>query len=97
MLWRADGEAAGFLLVFAKDAADVAEVVAARRKKLSPGAVFWVGLPPNKTSRRYSSDINRDILWKLMTPLGFRPARNVAIDEDWSALRFVRERESAEQ
>jgi len=30
-----------------------------------------------------------DALWLLVEPMGFRPNRNVAIDEDWSALRLV--------
>ncbi len=57
------------------------------KSRISPGTVFWVAFP-KKTSPMYASDINRDILWKLMEPEGFTPNRNVAIDEDWSALRF---------
>lgn len=32
----------------------------------------------------------RDSLWKLVEPLGLQPNRQVAIDDDWSALRFKR-------
>ncbi len=84
------GEPADFLLVFARDAAEVASVVSPASGNLAPGAVFWVAFP-KQSSARYASDINRDKLWPLMAELGFRPNRNVAVDEDWSALRFAAE------
>lgn len=84
----ADGAAVPFLLVFAASEAEVKARIPPLAPHVGPGTVFWVAFP-KKTSPRYSSDINRDILWKLMEPLGFRPNRNVAIDDDWSALRFA--------
>lgn len=85
---KAEGDKAGFLLVFAPDAAAVAALVAPLSGRLPPDSIFWVAFP-KQSSKAYASDINRDKLWKLMTPLGFRPNRNVALDEDWSALRFA--------
>ncbi|TXT46214.1 MAG: hypothetical protein FD137_1313, partial [Spirochaetes bacterium] len=70
-----------FLLVFAASEAEVKERIPSIASRVGPGTVFWVAFP-KKTSPNYNSDINRDILWKLMEPLGFRPNRNVAIDED---------------
>ena len=84
--------AASFLLVFARSAAEVASIVAPATGRLAPDAVFWVAFP-KQTSRRYASDINRDKLWPLLAEMGFAPCRNVAIDEDWSALRFSRIKE----
>jgi len=43
---------------------------------------------PKGTSRRYKTNINRDRGWETVTGTGFRPVSQVAIDEDWSALRF---------
>lgn len=83
-----DGAAVPFLLVFAASEAEVKARIPPLAPHVGPGTVFWVAFP-KKTSPRYSSDINRDILWKLMEPLGFRPNRNMAIDDDWSALRFA--------
>lgn len=37
------------------------------------------------------TDLNRDILWNLVEPAGWRPVRMVALDETWSAMRFRRE------
>ncbi len=84
--------AVSFLLIFARSAAEVASIVAPAVDRLSPEAVFWVAFP-KQASRRYASDINRDKLWPLLAAMGFAPCRNIAIDEDWSALRFSRIRE----
>lgn len=84
--------AASFLLVFARSATEVASIVAPAIERLAPDAVFWVAFP-KQTSKRYASDINRDKLWPLLAAMGFGPCRNVAVDEDWSALRFSRIKE----
>ena len=38
----------------------------------------------------YKCDFNRDNGWTRLGELGFEPVRQVAIDDDWSALRFRR-------
>jgi hypothetical protein len=43
---------------------------------------------PKKTSKKYTSSINRDSGWEGISDLDFEPVMQVAIDEDWSALRF---------
>jgi hypothetical protein len=45
---------------------------------------------PKGTSKKYKSEINRDHGWQVLGDLGFEPVRSVAIDEDWSGLRFRR-------
>jgi hypothetical protein len=82
-------KAPSFLLVFADSVRAFEAAVKPAVAKTSPSTVLWIAFP-KKTSERYNSDLNRDVVWKLMKPLGFSPARNVAIDGDWSALRFVR-------
>lgn len=42
------------------------------------------------TSRRYTCEFNRDTGWAALHKAGFDTVRQVAIDEDWSALRFRR-------
>ena len=82
-------EEAGFILAFVirkVDLDDLAGKVAAR----APGdAVVWFAYPKG-TSRKYHCDFNRDTGWDALSAAGFRPVRQVAIDEDWSALRFRR-------
>ena len=51
--------------------------------------ILWFAYP-KASSRRYACDFNRDSGWDVLRGLGFDSVRQVAIDEDWSALRFRR-------
>ncbi len=50
---------------------------------------MWIAYPKG-TSKRYACEFNRDTGWRALGRLGFEPVRQIAIDEDWSALRFRR-------
>jgi len=52
-------------------------------------AILWMAYPKG-TSRRYKCEFNRDNGWNVLGRAGFEGVRQVAIDEDWSALRFRR-------
>jgi hypothetical protein len=52
-------------------------------------AVIWFAYPKG-TSKRYTCEFNRDSGWRVIVDAGFESVRMVAIDEDWSALRFRR-------
>jgi hypothetical protein len=52
-------------------------------------AVIWFAYPKG-SSKRYSCEFNRDSGWSVIRAAGFESVRMVAIDEDWSALRFRR-------
>jgi hypothetical protein len=52
-------------------------------------ATLWFAYPKG-TSKRYSCEFNRDTGWSVLRAAGFDSVRAVAIDEDWSALRFRR-------
>jgi hypothetical protein len=52
-------------------------------------AVLWV-VYPKGTSKKYKCEFNRDSGWPTLASAGFEPVRMVAVDEDWSALRFRR-------
>ncbi len=56
---------------------------------LKTGRLAWAAYP--KGSSKVPTDLNRDILWKLVEPTGLHPVRMVALDETWSAMRFRRE------
>lgn len=44
---------------------------------------------PKKSSKVYKgSDCSRETVMYMLSDEGFEPVRQVAIDEDWSALRF---------
>lgn len=79
-----------FALAFATRKAEVDEF-ATQIAKASRGsdAVVWIAYPKG-TSRNYRCEFNRDTGWDMLGAHGFEPVRQVAIDEDWSALRFRR-------
>jgi hypothetical protein len=69
-----------------------AELDAASRtlaKACTGDAILWM-VYPKKSSKRYRCEFNRDSGWSVLGSAGFEPVRMVAIDEDWSALRFRR-------
>jgi hypothetical protein len=45
---------------------------------------------PKGTSKTLKSEVNRDSGWDVLRSAGFDTVRLVAIDADWSALRFRR-------
>ena len=69
-----------------------AELDAASRKLAAActgDAVLWM-VYPKGTSKKYKCEFNRDSGWPVLGAAGFEPVRMVAIDADWSALRFRR-------
>lgn len=78
-----------FALLFAIRQDEV-DQYAERIAALSTGDdIIWVAYPKG-SSKRYKCEFNRDNGWAKFGEAGFEPVRMVAIDEDWSALRFRR-------
>ena len=84
-----DGGEVGFSLAFVTEQARLDEVAKAVAARASGDAVVWIAYP-KKSSKRYKCDFNRDSGWEALGKEGFEGVRMVAIDEDWSALRFRR-------
>lgn len=76
-----------FMIAFTPGSSDVEELGPACIHNLSDDGKLWMAYP-KRSSRRYKTDINRDRGWEIVTETGFRPVSQVAIDDDWSALRF---------
>ena len=64
----------------------LAQQIAARAKG---DAIVWFAYPKG-TSKKYKCDFNRDTGWAALKAAGFDTVRSIAIDEDWTALRFRR-------
>ena len=82
-------DAIDFSLAFVTTQQQVNTLAQAISKRAKGDAVVWFAYPKG-TSKRYKSEINRDTGWQALGQAGFEPVRAVAIDEDWSALRFRR-------
>jgi hypothetical protein len=81
-----------FVLVFVKSCADLNRLARRAVACCGEGAILWFAYP-KRTSTRYTSDLSRDEGWETVEDLGYHPVRQVAIDDDWSALRFRHEDE----
>jgi hypothetical protein len=80
---------ADFALVFATKQSDIDDLAPTIAQKVKGDNVVWFAYPKG-TSKKYKCDFNRDTGWQTLGGLGFEGVRMVAIDEDWSALRFRR-------
>jgi hypothetical protein len=78
-----------FALVFATTNAQLQAAADAVLPRAQGDAVVWFAYPKG-TSRRYTCEFNRDSGWAPLGAAGFEGVRQVAVDEDWSALRFRR-------
>lgn len=86
----ADGlERVEFALAFVMTNAELQAAADAILAKAQGDAVVWFAYPKG-TSRRYKCEFNRDSGWAPLGAAGFETVRQVAVDEDWSALRFRR-------
>ena len=78
-----------FSLTFATTQKEVDSLAKTVGRKAVGDAIVWIAYP-KKSSKKYTCEFNRDSGWPSMGEAGFEPVRMVAIDEDWSALRFRR-------
>jgi hypothetical protein len=74
------------LLVFLNNLADIERLYGEATRLVQPDGLLWLAYP--KMSSGIKTDINRDRLWDAVKPSGWRPVRQVALDDTWSALRF---------
>ena len=75
-----------FVQLFVKDQDELERLGPAAFQAVKYDSLLWVCYP--KQTGKIKSDLNRDILWKLMEPTGLSPVMQISIDETWSALRF---------
>jgi hypothetical protein len=84
----ADGTdgALDFVQLFVENSDDYGRLGPAALRAVKLDGLLWICYP--KKSAGVESDLDRDVVWKLLEPAGLRPVAQVAIDEVWSALRF---------
>jgi len=78
-----------FALAFVIRQAEVDAISRALAPKARGDALIWFAYPKG-TSKKYHCEFNRDNGWGVIRELGWQGVRMVAIDGDWSALRFRR-------
>ena len=76
-----------FLIAFVTTKKEIENLVRSIDRKLIGDVIFWICYP-KATSKKYSCDFNRDTGFEILGEFDFEGVRQVALDEDWSALRF---------
>ncbi len=82
-------QAAEFFLGFVTTQKELDGLIRQATAVMAPDGLLWFAYPKS-TSKKYTCDFNRDTGWALLGKAGYEGVRQVAIDEDWSALRFRR-------
>ncbi|MCB9047115.1 MAG: YdeI/OmpD-associated family protein [Chitinophagales bacterium] len=76
----------GQAVLFAQNKSVLEEIVPKLAVRLEEDALLWIAYP--KKSGGIKSDITRDNGWDVVFAAGYEPVTQVAIDDNWSALRF---------
>jgi hypothetical protein len=84
----AKADQADVVLLFVSSRAQLDTQIAAQLPKLKPSAIFWVAYP--KLTSRLAGDLSRDVIHKAAPSYRLDTVSQIAIDEDWSALRLKR-------
>lgn len=84
---RSVSGAVGFALAFVQTIAQVEDAVTRLVPAAAGDAVLWM-VYPKASSRTHRCEFNRDTGWQALGRAGYEPVRQVAVDADWSALRF---------
>jgi len=72
--------------VFLADHAALEKELPRLKPLLAPGGMLWVTY--HKGTSGVATDINRDSIWAYARTLGMAAVAQVAIDDDWSAMRL---------
>ena len=78
-----------FAIAFVTQRKEVDRAARELIKKSTADAILWFAYPKG-SSKTIKSELKRDRGWDVLRSAGFDTVRLVAIDADWSALRFRR-------
>jgi hypothetical protein len=85
ILGQSTGEVTA-VLVFVNDLEETSRFVPEDICALTRDGLLWVAYP--KGASKIKTDVIRDKLWVAVEQTGWRPVRQVALDEIWAASRF---------
>ncbi len=76
-----------FMVVFVRKVSEVEHYAPIALHNLVADGALWFCYP-KKSSKNYTSEIDRDHGWKALNKSDFYGIRLVSLDADWSAMRF---------
>ncbi len=77
-----------FIQVFGTSNQMIRDLAIGAVPRLEEDGLLWLCYPKKSSKMYKGSDCSRETVAKLLGYAGFEPVRQVAIDEDWSALRL---------
>lgn len=86
ILLNRDDEKADILHLFVKSMSELEKILPGYAALVNPSGAVWICYP--KLSSKIKSDLSRDIIWKFVEQLNFRPVAMVSMNETWSAFRI---------
>ena len=85
---RAEPAKADVVLLFVSGRKQLDKALPPVLKKMAPDAIFWLAYP--KLTSKLAGDLSRDVIHGLAPKHGLDTVSQIAIDDDWSALRLKR-------
>jgi hypothetical protein len=85
---RVDVAEADVVLLFAPDRAALDKALPGVLKRIKADAIFWLAYP--KLTSKLAADLSRDVIHTLAPKHGLDTVSQIAVDDDWSALRLKR-------
>jgi hypothetical protein len=86
----ANSEGYDFVQVFGTNNDELREFAKSAAGSVKDDGLFWLCYPKKSSKTYKGSDCSRDTVMYMLSDEGYEPVRQVAIDDDWSALRFRR-------
>lgn len=83
---RTGAGTADVVLLFAANGKELAAALPKTLAETKPDAILWLAYP--KLTSRLAADLSRDVIHHLAPRYGLDTVSQIAIDDDWSALRL---------
>lgn len=78
-----------FAVIFALNVNQLNGILREVLPALHDDTKLWISYP--KSASKIVSDLNRDCSWELLREDGYEPTAETAIDNVWTAVRFMKE------
>jgi hypothetical protein len=86
-LKRENSNAYEFLLLFAENMESLIKLRNEHMNSITHSTNFWLAYP-KKSTKKYNSDLQRETIWNQFGSYCMEPVRQIAINDDWSAMRY---------
>ena len=80
------------VILFVASTDELRRLGSAAVRATSPGGMLWIAYPKGAAADLPATPmwVRRDVLGEITAEKGYKPVAFVAVDDDWTALRFKR-------